>query len=90
MVNQINQEQISDQMNQLKKLAEKTTIPPVNMYIVMALRQLVKVLVLNEHNQFKAWRVNKAIECISTAVQLPQCTKEEKSELITITCQLEK
>ena len=90
MINQINQEQISDQMKQLKKIAEKTTTPVVNMYIVMALRQLMKVLVLNEHNQFKVWRVNKAIECICAAAQLPQCTKEEKSELIIIMCQLEK
>jgi hypothetical protein len=90
MVNQINQEQINNQMNQLKKIAEKTTTSVVNLYIVMALRQLVKVFALNEHNRFKVWRVNKVVECLCTAAQLPQCPKEEKNELTVIVCQLEK
>jgi hypothetical protein len=89
MVNQINQEQINDQINQLKKLTEKTTNPAVNIYIIMALRQLVKVLTLNEHNKFKVWRVNKAIECLCTATKLSQCTQEIKNEITAVTCQIE-
>lgn len=89
MINQTLQTQINDQINQLKKIAEKTTTPVVSMYIVMALRQLVKVLVLNEHSRFKMWRVKKAIECLCAATRLPQCTEELKSGLITIVCKLE-
>ncbi|MCL2173486.1 MAG: hypothetical protein LBH62_03060 [Nitrososphaerota archaeon] len=90
MGDQINKEQINYQMNQLKKLSENTTTPAVSMYIIMSLRQIVKVLVLNEHYRFKVWRVNKAIECLRTATQLLQCTREEKSDLIAIMWQLEK
>jgi len=90
VVNNVNQAQIHAQMGQLKKIAEKTTNSAVNVYIIMALRQLVKVLTLNEHNRFKIWRVNKAIACICIATQLPKCVQEEKNELTTIIWQLEK
>jgi hypothetical protein len=90
MVNQMDQEQINNQVSKLKKMAESTAIPAVNLYIVMALRQLVKVFVLNEHVRFKVWRVNKAVECLRVIMQLSQCTGEMKNELIVIVCQLEK
>ncbi|MCL1976558.1 MAG: hypothetical protein FWG55_00360 [Candidatus Bathyarchaeota archaeon] len=90
MTKQINHEQINNQINKLKELKEKTTEPAVNMYILMALRQLVKIPALNENTRFQVWRMNKALECLCAAMQLMQCTKETKSELITITFQLEK
>jgi hypothetical protein len=90
MSNQTNQEQISNQVTQLKELTGNTTDPTVNLYIIMALRQLEKILALNEHDRFKVWRINKAIECLCTATQLLHCTKEEKSEIVTITSQLQK
>lgn len=90
MVNQIIQEQLDNQISQLKKIVEKPSAPPnVNIYLIMALRQLAKVLTLNEHNRFKVWRINKAIECLCTAMQTLQCTKETKNEIVAITCQLE-
>ena len=88
MDNKLSQEQVNNQINLLKELMEKSADPTVNVYIVMALRQLVKVLVLNEHHRFKVWRVNKAIECLCVVMRLMHCTKELKSELFVITCQL--